>query len=140
MLNPFAKSLTEFALNSDSYASGVGAGSIGSRFSYYIEAINLWRENWFIGLGLGSWENYVPGHKYPHNLFLEILAETGLIGFLLMSFLLLWLKQNEYYIIFLTGICLQLTSGDVSYFRYYFIFSLALFLHSCVRVSGDHGH
>ena len=118
------KSLTQLTLNTDSYTSGVGAGSIGSRLSYYIEAINLWRENWFVGVGFGSWEDYVPGHKYPHNFFLELLAETGLIGFLIISSLILMLKKNEYYIIFLTGICLQLTSGDVSYFRYYFIFIL----------------
>ena len=118
------KSLTQLFLNTDSYTEGEGAGSIGSRISFYLEGINLWRENWLVGVGFGSWENYVPGHKYPHNFFLELLAETGLIGFLLMSSLLLWLKQNEYYIIFLTGVCLQLTSGDVSYFRYYFIFIL----------------
>ena len=76
------------------------------------------------GIGFGSWESYVWGHKYPHNLFLEIIAEAGLIGLSVFLMIIHKVKNNEFFFIFILGIFLQFTSGDFSYFRYYFIFIL----------------
>ena len=118
------KTIVDFYSNSDTYASNAGAGSVGSRAFYFAKAIELWFKNILLGIGFGSWESYVTGHKYPHNLFLEIIAEVGLMGFFLLLLIIYRFKKNEYFFIFIAGILLQFTSGDFSYFRYYFIFIL----------------
>lgn len=118
------KTIVDFYSNSDTYVSEGGAGSIGSRAFYFSKAIEIWFKNILFGIGFGSWESYVTGHKYPHNLLLEIIAEVGLIGFSFLLLIIYRFKKNEYFFIFILGILLQFTSGDFSYFRYYFIFIL----------------
>lgn len=118
------KTMVDFYSNSDSYASTAGAGSIGSRSFYFTKALEIWSDNVLFGIGFGSWEFYVAGHKYPHNLFLEVLAEVGLMGFSVLLLIVYRFKTNEYSLILVLGVLLQLTSGDFSYFRYYFIFIL----------------
>lgn len=68
--------------------------SIGERLRYYKAAINSFLEKPIFGKGIGSWEiesikyekagmeNYVVPY-HAHNDFLEILAETGIVGMLL---------------------------------------------------------
>jgi O-antigen ligase len=53
-------------------------------------AIKSIYENPLLGIGFGSFGLYYANtdeRNYPHNMFLEILCETGLIGFLLLLFL-----------------------------------------------------
>ena len=72
--------------------------SISFRLEYYRSAISVFLENPFLGLGFGGWAlfhdtlyHYTPlAHdlrevlwRHPHNIGLEILSETGLIGALL---------------------------------------------------------
>lgn len=72
----------------------IGDTSTSQRLRYYSHALNAFLENPFLGIGIGSWElesikrdsknieNYtVPYHV--HNDYLEVLAETGLLGFIL---------------------------------------------------------
>ena len=74
--------------------------SVGDRLEYYKESYNLFKENPFIGIGIGNWKiqslkNYskkiieytVPFHA--HNDFLQILSETGILG--INTFLLIFL-------------------------------------------------
>lgn len=62
------------------------------RTAYSSAAIEIWKENPFFGVGLGSYEKYLPdylpaeqierfGIAYsPHNEILKIMAEGGLLG------------------------------------------------------------
>ena len=74
----------------------------------YTTAINLWDEKKFIGGGIKSFR--VNCHKYfecsthPHNYVLEVLVDTGLVGFLsafiflfisLITFLKTYFKKND---------------------------------------------
>jgi len=82
-------------------------GSIGGRMRRWANALPLIRDNWFMGIGTGNWsavfENYrhsvLPdssGALTVVNSYIHILAETGLIGFLLCSvFVWLLLRSNK---------------------------------------------
>jgi O-antigen ligase len=58
---------------------------------YWEGLVNFWN-NKLLGIGLGSFEfNSLLIGKiiYPHNVFIELLAETGIIGFSLFMIILL---------------------------------------------------
>lgn len=60
--------------------------SIALRLQYYRSSFSLWMKNPIFGNGIGSWPILMgfgdkPGH--PHNIFIEIAVELGLIGLLL---------------------------------------------------------
>ena len=50
-------------------------------------ALAIFMSNPIVGVGLGGF-HYVSGIIYPHNFFLELLSETGLIGTTLAMLLL----------------------------------------------------
>jgi len=67
------------------------------RIQIYSSALIGISESPFIGKGIGSFGMYFKGEDikfYPHNLFLEILFETGLVGFCLFTFFLVNIKIN----------------------------------------------
>lgn len=69
-----------------------GGASVSARTDRYIEAIGVFRENLFIGNGFGSFgERYTGGsrHDYPHNLFLELASELGVVGIFIFGLLLI---------------------------------------------------
>lgn len=59
------------------------------RFVYYPAAFRLWMQSPIIGNGIGSWSIYMFGaerpNSYPHNIVLQIMSETGLIGAILFA-------------------------------------------------------
>jgi O-antigen ligase len=60
--------------------------SAATRLSYYEAAIPLWLEMPIVGHGIGSWPILIglgDIRNYPHNIFLEIMVELGLIGLVL---------------------------------------------------------
>ncbi len=76
-----------------------GAESLALRFAYYQSAWQCLLAHPLHGIGLGGWAAYyglgnVEGH--PHNLCLEIAAETGLIGLILLIGLLVMLAQKAW--------------------------------------------
>lgn len=63
----------------------------GDRDKLLLAGIKLFTESPILGTGLGSYAGVVPdtgyqggSYLYPHNIPLEVAAETGLIGFLLI--------------------------------------------------------
>ena len=61
--------------------SSIDFGSIGSRKSIFIGTLSLIAEHPF-GVGLGSWSLMVSesfGLQYPHNIFLELWSEAGIL-------------------------------------------------------------
>lgn len=70
--------------------SGGGASALG-RIDRFNEAFSMWLSNPILGQGFGSFgEFYANGtHDYPHNLFLEILSELGIVGIVVVCILFL---------------------------------------------------
>lgn len=93
-------------------------GSVGERFQLWKKSIQVFKESPIVGKGLGSWkievlkyghkgletENNITFHQRPHNDFIWIAAEQGIVGLLvylsvviLLLFLLIKLiLKSEY--------------------------------------------
>lgn len=118
-----------FIKNSDisTLTRTVDEGDAG-RFMIYISAINIFISNPVLGVGLGGFPenaNIPIETPWPHNLFLEILCETGLIGLIVITtILVLFVRKSKINFRYVTA------SGC-----YLFLFLIALFVR--VMVSGD---
>ena len=60
-----------------------------SRWSLFAKALHVFLDNSFVGTGYGGF-NFVMGGGYPHNIFLECLTESGVIGLAIFIF---WLRN-----------------------------------------------
>src|ERR1035437_1758125 len=72
-------------LQGDSQARGTAVQRLG----YYGAALDSWLKRPLLGWGIGGWSMaywHQDIREYPHNLFLEVLVEQGLVGLLLLSF------------------------------------------------------
>jgi O-antigen ligase len=65
---------------------------------HYISAYRMFSENKVLGVGVKNFRNFCKNEKYsegltfscsthPHNTYLQILAETGIVGFLFLIFI-----------------------------------------------------
>ena len=70
-----------------SRALSVLTGSAGSngRADIWGAAWNVFRAHPLLGVGTGSFAVYRPPELYPHNLFLEVGAELGVVGLLVLA-------------------------------------------------------
>jgi putative inorganic carbon (HCO3(-)) transporter len=67
------------------------------RLAHWQAALEMWRANFWSGVGFGDYEPAYPAYRllnwpialgHAHNYYLNVAAETGLIG--LLAYLLLW--------------------------------------------------
>jgi O-antigen ligase len=65
------------------FTKGNSSGSAGERLDYYRATLGAIPDHLVLGTGVGSWSRFYYGsdlRNYPHNLFLEIAFEEGLLG------------------------------------------------------------
>lgn len=101
----------------------------------YADAIKMIKEKPIFGYGIDSFSVYT-GHVYPHNLFLEMMVEVGIIGaiffaiFVFFSIMILFKMIKSPLFIFsglpLYMIIVQMFSGEFYDFRYYFLWMIPL--------------
>jgi O-antigen ligase len=89
----------ENELVSVAHGSLVTGGTISDRLSYNASALEALKEHPLFGLGAGGWARFysqdeVP--RFPHDFVLEVAAEQGLIGFVLLLALLAMLFRASY--------------------------------------------
>lgn len=90
----------------------------------YLTGIDLFRNNYLLGVGLGGYNQTGIG-PYPHNIFIEVLCECGILGFSIVVGLL------AIYLIHFNINYRSMTAGG----SYYFLPFIPVFLSS--MVSGD---
>jgi O-antigen ligase len=62
----------------------------------YLYPLAIIQSNLLFGVGFGNYENpFIDGEVYPHNLFLEILCEMGIIGLAVISIVIITWYINE---------------------------------------------
>jgi O-antigen ligase len=116
-------------------------GFANDRISVYTPTLRIFADHPLVGVGLGQWwmayqkynrladwertiaiEKKIRGLldvQYPHNIFLEILSELGLVG--MVCFLLLFFPikrffsiSNEYNLLCLLGLLYACSSSDIT--------------------------
>lgn len=131
------KALNGLILSPETYIDGAGEGSIGSRLYYVKAAYDVFLSSPVLGVGLGEWSDaaHISAHRYPHNIYVEVLSETGFLGFLfLIMFLsyqamLVYKRSHNFFWVYLLGLVVLTVSGDMGYLRYPLYFStLVIFL------------
>jgi O-antigen ligase len=116
--------------------------TIASRYNFWILGLSAWIssiKNVFFGLGAGGYSSLFIWRDfrwYPHNIFIEILAELGIVGFSLLVLFFYFsakflLKNRKYYAlgsstpywvsILLVTFFNSLFSGDVNDNRMFFM-------------------
>lgn len=78
--------LSELFKSIDSDTSALG------RLNRYMVALDMWGKKPLIGNGIGSFSLFYNGvdmRDYPHNIFLEILSELGIVGFVVFFLLII---------------------------------------------------
>lgn len=107
--------------------SGQNYGSFGSRIDAF-SATGTLISNVPFGIGIGSWASYNQhlGVDYPHNLFLELISEFGLLlGFfmLLPALCFFKFKVNAFFFVWLFFLLSHLVSGDLLDSRFLYLFA-----------------
>lgn len=91
--------------------SGGGTGlriareSSSGRIDLWVNALQCWSQNPIIGCGFYQLEDYPNLSAHPHNLFIQVLTETGLLGFgflLYIIFMIIkridWSQPQRYFV------------------------------------------
>ena len=115
--------------------------SVTVRVDHFKKSIDLFNADFFksiFGYGIGSYGVITKGideRSYPHNIFLEIIVELGLIGFIIFLYYLYYnffsIKNKNYYIsnfVILYIFLNMFKSGSLIDFRVNFIFFAILLI------------
>lgn len=128
------------------------------RISLYRSAVNLWASSPILGGGTGQLSVAAAGEDirlYPHNIILELGAETGFIGVLIFVILiglalrkgLILLRSKErivriigryLFVAFCFVLLNAMVSGDINDNRLLFTFTGLLMTSSCYRRNAEH--
>ena len=68
--------------------------STSGRYKLWVNALQCWMESPFWGCGFYQLNQYSNLPAHPHNLFIQVLTETGLIGFSFLAFIMFSIIKN----------------------------------------------
>jgi O-antigen ligase len=128
----------EAELLSFAEGSAITGGTINERLSYNASALDAATRHPVFGLGLGGWAPFyskdeVP--RFPHNFLVEVAAEQGLIGFVLLTALLAMLFRAAHRIrhridlgflfpVFTFSVIYNMMTGDIENRQLWFWFGM----------------
>lgn len=93
-----------------SFASGgtvlrIARESSSGRIDLWVNALQRWSQNPIIGCGFYQLEDYPNLSAHPHNLFIQVLTETGLLGFGFLIYIIFmiikridWSQPHSYFV------------------------------------------
>lgn len=129
LLIPYVIGIIKDRIFKVTFDSGNGIYTAG-RDQFYEQAISMIKNHPIIGNGIDSFE-VKTGNMYPHNMFLELFLENGIIGLIYFVFLVIIsvnvIKKNfntEFSILSflpLYMITVQMFSGEFYDFRYFYL-------------------
>ena len=100
--------------------------NVSARILLYKSAWNDFLDSPVLGKGVGSFLHY--GHTYPHNIVLELMAETGLLGLVLFLIALrprsMFSFNNRFAVYMLFSLITTMFSGDLEKNAYLVAFSI----------------
>ncbi len=104
------------------------------RFYCAERSLELGAASPWIGWGTGSFAHHVPeAHaRYPHNIFLELYAENGMLGLLLLALLLASIAGNWFKAL---RLCSRSSAGEKE--QIHLLAALLIFSFLVAQVSGD---
>lgn len=99
----------------------VARESSSGRYDLWENAFQCWWHHPIIGCGFYQLDKYPNLSAHPHNLFIQILTETGLIGFSFLAFIIFqivkqinWdLKQNYFVIAALLAVSIDMSLSGI---------------------------
>lgn len=100
------------------------SGGDNARTMMYLSALSIFQNNMMTGVGIGGY-NAITGDGYPHNMFFELLCETGVIGTLTLLLIVFFTLSKKR-----IGL-LHLTRSDI----FFFLVIITIFIR--VMVSSD---
>ena len=77
----------------------------GTHTEHYISAYKMFLDNKIFGVGVKNFRNFCSKEKYysyeacsshPHNTYIQILSETGILGFLFLIFSFMYFCKNVF--------------------------------------------
>ena len=87
-------SIIHFSSHSTSGLITLNRESTSGRYELWINAFECWIQSPIFGCGFYQLDRYSGLSAHPHNLFIQILTETGLIGFIFLCFILFSIAKN----------------------------------------------
>lgn len=110
----FTYAASWFAYLSITYAASFASGGTGlriaresssGRIDLWINAYHCWSQHPIIGCGFYQLEQYPNLSAHPHNLFIQVLTETGLLGFGFLIYIIFmiikridWSQHQSYFV------------------------------------------
>lgn len=87
-------SIINFSSHSSSSLITLARESTSGRHELWVNAFQCWIQNPIFGCGFYQLDGYLGLPAHPHNLFIQILTETGLIGFIFLGFIVFSIVKN----------------------------------------------
>lgn len=90
----FYLSILYFSSHTTSGLRSITRESTSGRYELWLNAFQCWLQSPFLGCGFYQLEQYPNLSAHPHNLFIQILTETGLLGFSFLVYIIFSILRN----------------------------------------------
>lgn len=117
----FYLSILYFSSHAASGLRSITRESSSGRYELWLNAFQCWLQSPFLGCGFYQLDQYPNLSAHPHNFFIQILTETGLIGFSFLAYIIFsilrkitWnLEENYFVIAALIAIAIDLSFSGI---------------------------
>lgn len=86
--------VTTYSASSGSSSLLIARESSSGRVDLWVNALQCWSQHPVIGCGFYQLEKYPNLSAHPHNLFIQMLTETGLMGFSFLALIIFKIAKN----------------------------------------------